>query len=177
MKAAFQILHQCVQYQWMLEVIDVHDIFSCLEPLLSRGDILRWLSLVALYPLFPQLSNKQRNLAMLTQSDVGYLMQSLRNPHSIHSSVKLLSGAVSSIHNVKVLFENDVTELLAELLEDQSISQEDMNSIVLLIENIVTTDVNGDDLKEQSEDQVVTTSETTSFIQQLRGIIVSALKC
>lgn len=153
--------------------MDVNEIFISLEPLLSRVDNLRWLSLLALYPLFPKLSSKQRNLALLTQTDIGHLIQSLQNPHSIHSTVKLMSHAVSFIHNVKVLFENGIAEFLAELLEDQNICQEDMNIIVMLIEKIATTDVNGVDLQKQCseiEDKVATASETAFFIQQLRGI-------
>jgi hypothetical protein len=176
MKVPFHVLHQSVHCQWMLdEVIDVNDIFICLEPLLSRVDILRWLSLLALYPLFPQLSSKQRNLALLTQADIGDLVQSLQNPHSIHSAVELMSCAVSSVHNVKVLLENGIVELLAELLEDQCICQGDMNSIVMLIEKIATADVTGVNLQEQPsviEDQVETTSETVFFIQQLRGKLI-----
>ena len=84
-------------------------------------------------------------MALLTQADIRNLIQSLQNPHYIHDAVKLLSYAVSIAYNVKVMFENGITELLAELLEDRSICQEDIDSIAVLIDKLVTTDVSGVD--------------------------------
>lgn len=148
MKAAFQLLHKCVQHQWMLEIANVTDTYNCLEPFLSRADHFRWLSLVALYPFLPQLSDKQKNLVLLTPTDIRYLIQGLQHSHSIPSTIKILSYAVSIKHNVKVLFDNAILELLAEVLEDESICQEDKECIALLIEKVVAADVNQLDLQE-----------------------------
>lgn len=146
---SFQMLRQCAQHQWMLDIFGVNDIISCLEPFLSRSDNLRWLTLTILYPFLPQLSDKQKNSLLLTQMDTKRLIQNLRNPCSFDSAVKLMTHAVSLPFNIKRLFENGIVELLAEFLNDQNIRQEDQDNIVSLIENIVTADTSSVDLIEQ----------------------------
>lgn len=186
LQATLQILHQSVQYQWVSEVIDNTDIYNCLEPFLCRADNLRWLSLIALYPLLPQLSEDQKQSLQLTQTDIGHLVQYLQNTHTFRDAVQLLTHAMSLTHNIKVLLENGVVELLAEFLDDQKTSEEDQDKVVLLIENMVTTDISTVDFQEQNlkkgnstiaisdrQLQVATTCVTTtlsSFIQQLEGI-------
>ena len=178
MQATFRILQTCVQYEWMLEMIDVNDVYNSLECFLSRSDKSRLLTLYVLYPLLPKLSDQQRNLMLLTQSDIKNLTQKLRDTHTFHDTLQVMNCSLTLVHNVKILFENGVSELLAEFLEDPDISVEDQENIAQLIENLlVNVDTNGpgagQSLTNEEELQIVSTkysASTTSFVQGLEGM-------
>ena len=175
MQAAFRILQTCLQYEWMLDVIDIDDIYNSLEPFLSRSDEIHLRTLFVLYPLLPKLSDKQINLMLLTQSDVRNLTQKLRNIHTFCDTLQFLTYALTSIHNAKILFENGFAELLAEFLEDPSITQRDQEVIAQLIENLISVDFSisgGGKLSVSDKEQVADTKlgeSTSSFIQSLEG--------
>ena len=177
MQATFQILQTCVKYEWMVETIDVNDVYNSLECFLSLSDESRLLTLFVLYPLLPKLSDEQKNLMLLTQSDIKNLMQKLRDGHTFHSTLRVMTYALTLLHNVKTLFENGVPELLAEFLEDPDISVEDQENVAQLIENLVNADANGPGVGQSSTNeekfQLVSTkygvSTTSSFVQVLKG--------
>ena len=175
MQAAFRILQTCLQYEWMLDVIDIDDIYNSLEPFLSRSDEIHLRTLFVLYPLLPKLSDKQINLMLLTQSDVRNLTQKLRNIHTFCDTLQFLTYALTLIHNAKILFENGFAELLAEFLEDPSITQGDQEVIAQLIENLISVDFNisgGGKLSVSDNEQVADTKlgeSTSSFIRSLEG--------
>ena len=166
-----------VKYEWMVETIDVNDVYNSLECFLSLSDESRLLTLFVLYPLLPKLSDEQKNLMPLTQSDIKHLKQRLRDSHTFHSTLWVMTYALTLLHNVKTLFENGVPELLAEFLEDPDISVEDQENVAQLIENLVNADANGPGVGQSStneeEFQLVSTkcgaSTTSSFVQVLKG--------
>lgn len=172
MRATFQILNQCIQHQWMSDSFDAADIYNCLEPFLSGTDELRWLSLIALYPLLSQFSDRQKEPLLLTQTDIEYLIENLRTVHSFHHAIKLMTHAITFICNVKKLVESGIVELLAEILNEENLSQEDQDNIVLLIEKIVTTDISSVDFQELDSIDPET-PQTNVFIQQLEGKFLS----
>ena len=178
MQAAFRILQTCLQYEWMSDIIDVNDVYNSLEPFLSRSDELHSLTLFVLYSLLPKLSDDQKNLMLLTQSDVRNLKQKLQkiDNHTFCNTLQFLSYALTLTHNVKILFENGFAELLAEFLDDPTVSQGDQEKIAQLIENLIIVDTSssGEGQLPVNEEEwqmadIKTGESTTSFIQSLEG--------
>lgn len=149
--------------------INVTDIYTCLKVFLHRSDNLRWLTIGILYSLLPHLSAEQKSQILLVQTDTEHLIRSLRTADSFHSTLQLIAHAISLLQNMKVLHAGGVLEVLAEMLDDENISQCDQNDIALLIEKMVTADVHEEQINSLSVTEENLQEAVSSFTQYLQG--------
>ena len=156
------MVHQFIQAEFSRDVVNASEFFYSLKAYLE-SDNLRWQSLIALYHLLPRISRSQKQLIHLTQSDMSHLVPYLKNHHTVHDALQFLSQSVTISHNIPLLIENNIPDILAELLDEEDVSEDDKGEIVVLVETIVTADTCEEEPTTESNELLF------SFVELLEG--------